>query len=129
MAVAAGVHLNMLPEFWISYSMSRLFGEAGRSFAFDQRGTGYGRGEGCGLVLLKTLEQAVKDNDPIRAVIVGTGINQDGKTPGITMPNGDAQGESIVLALTDQLLTKSCRGSHPLGIQERRHGPSRYRLR
>ncbi|KAH7385277.1 hypothetical protein DE146DRAFT_621768 [Phaeosphaeria sp. MPI-PUGE-AT-0046c] len=91
MAVAAGVHLNMLPEFWISYSMSRLFGESGRSFAFDQRGTGYGRGEGCGLVLLKTLEDAVKDNDPIRAVIVGTGINQDGKTPGITMPNGAAQ--------------------------------------
>jgi acyl transferase domain-containing protein len=93
MAIAAGVHLNMLPEFWISYSMSRLFGEEGRSFAFDQRGTGYGRGEGCGLVLLKPLEQAIRDNDPIRAVIVGSGINQDGKTPGITMPNGSAQGK------------------------------------
>lgn len=80
MALAAGVHLNMLPEFWISYSMSRLFGDAGRSYAFDQRGTGYGRGEGCGIVLLKTLEQAIKDNDPIRAVITGSGINQDGKT-------------------------------------------------
>ncbi|CAO2647160.1 Nn.00g080820.m01.CDS01 [Neocucurbitaria sp. VM-36] len=91
MAIAAGVHLNMLPEFWISYSMSRLFGEAGRSFAFDQRGTGYGRGEGCGMVLLKPLDQAIKDNDPIRAVITGSGINQDGKTPGITMPNGSAQ--------------------------------------
>ncbi|KZM21666.1 uncharacterized protein EKO05_0000979 [Ascochyta rabiei] len=91
MALAAGVHLNMLPEFWISYSMSRLFGEEGRSFAFDQRGTGYGRGEGCGMVLLKPLDQAIKDNDPIRAVITGTGINQDGKTPGITMPNGAAQ--------------------------------------
>ncbi|KAJ4355154.1 hypothetical protein N0V95_003176 [Ascochyta clinopodiicola] len=91
MALAAGVHLNMLPEFWISYSMSRLFGEEGRSFAFDQRGTGYGRGEGCGMVLLKPLDQAIKDNDPIRAVITGTGINQDGKTPGITMPNGSAQ--------------------------------------
>ncbi|KAH7116905.1 hypothetical protein B0J11DRAFT_592976 [Dendryphion nanum] len=80
-ATAAGVHLNMMPEFWISYSMSRLFGEAGRSFAFDQRGTGYGRGEGCGLVILKPLDQAIKDNDPIRAVITGSGINQDGKTP------------------------------------------------
>jgi len=40
LALVAGVHLNMLPEFWISMSMSRLFGEAGRSFAFDQRGTG-----------------------------------------------------------------------------------------
>lgn len=91
-AIAAGVHLNMLPEFWISYSMSRLFGEAGRSFAFDQRGTGYGRGEGCGMIILKSLEQALKDNDPIRAVISGSGVNQDGKTPGITMPNGIAQG-------------------------------------
>lgn len=72
--------------------LSRLFGEAGRSFAFDQRGTGYGRGEGCGVIVLKTLEQALKDNDPIRAVITGSGINQDGKTPGITMPNGSAQG-------------------------------------
>ncbi|KAH7413894.1 hypothetical protein DE146DRAFT_601832 [Phaeosphaeria sp. MPI-PUGE-AT-0046c] len=80
MALAAGVHLNMLPEFWISYSMSRLFGDDGRSYAFDQRGTGYGRGEGCGIVLLKTLDQAIKDNDPIRAVITGSGINQDGKT-------------------------------------------------
>ncbi|KAH7349024.1 hypothetical protein BKA66DRAFT_563574 [Pyrenochaeta sp. MPI-SDFR-AT-0127] len=79
----AGVHLNMLPEFWISYSMSRLFGEEGRSFAFDQRGTGYGRGEGCAMILLKPLEQAIKDNDPIRAVITGSGINQDGRTPGI----------------------------------------------
>jgi acyl transferase domain-containing protein/NADPH:quinone reductase-like Zn-dependent oxidoreductase len=93
MAIAAGVHLNMLPEFWISMSMSRLFSEAGRSFAFDKRGTGYGRGEGCGMVLLKPLEQAIRDNDPIRAIITGSGINQDGKTPGITMPNGSAQGK------------------------------------
>ncbi|KAF9737290.1 hypothetical protein PMIN06_001585 [Paraphaeosphaeria minitans] len=94
-AIVGGVHLNMLPEFWISYSMSRLFGEAGRSFAFDQRGTGYGRGEGCGIIVLKTLEQALRDNDPIRAVITGSGINQDGRTPGITMPNGSAQ-ESLI---------------------------------
>lgn len=99
-AVAAGVHLNMLPEFWISMSMSRLFGEAGRSFAFDQRGTGYGRGEGCGMILLKPLEQAIRDNDPIRAVIAGSGINQDGKTPGITMPNGSAQ-EALIRSVYD----------------------------
>lgn len=71
---------------------SRLFSKEGRSFSFDNRGTGYGRGEGCGIVILKTLEQAQKDNDVIRAVIVGSGINQDGRTPGITMPNASAQG-------------------------------------
>lgn len=70
----------------------RLFSDEGRSFSFDSRGTGYGRGEGCGMVVLKPLEQALKDNDVIRSVIVGSGINQDGKTPGITMPNGSAQG-------------------------------------
>ena len=73
---------------------SRLFGNEGRSFAFDNRGTGYGRGEGCGMIIIKPLDQAIRDNDPIRSVIVGSGINQDGKTPGITMPNGQAQGMS-----------------------------------
>lgn len=72
----------------------RLFSDEGRSFSFDSRGTGYGRGEGCGIVVLKPLDQALKDNDTIRAVIVGSGINQDGKTPGITMPSGAAQGTS-----------------------------------
>lgn len=71
---------------------SRLFSDEGRSFSFDSRGTGYGRGEGCGIVILKPLEQALRDNDVIRSVIVASGINQDGKTPGITMPNGSAQG-------------------------------------
>ncbi|KAI0001395.1 ketoacyl-synt-domain-containing protein [Xylariaceae sp. FL0662B] len=91
MAIVGGCHLNMLPEFWISFSKSRLFSDSGRSFSFDNRGTGFGRGEGCGMVILKPLEQARKDNDQIRAVIVGSGINQDGRTPGITMPCGDAQ--------------------------------------
>ncbi|KAI1076604.1 ketoacyl-synt-domain-containing protein [Whalleya microplaca] len=91
MAIVGGCHLNMLPEFWISFSKSRLFSDSGRSFSFDNRGTGFGRGEGCGMVILKPLEQARKDNDQIRAVIVGSGINQDGRTPGITMPDGDAQ--------------------------------------
>ncbi|KAF4635682.1 hypothetical protein G7Y89_g2413 [Cudoniella acicularis] len=90
-AIVGGCHLNMLPEFWISMSKSRLFSDEGRSFSFDSRGTGYGRGEGCGIVILKPLDQALKDNDVIRSVIVASGINQDGKTAGITMPNGSAQ--------------------------------------
>lgn len=69
-----------------------LFSKEGRSFSFDSRGTGYGRGEGCGVIILKPSEEAMKDNDTIRSLIVGSGINQDGKTNGITMPNGYAQG-------------------------------------
>ncbi|KEZ39405.1 putative polyketide synthase protein [Scedosporium apiospermum] len=91
MALVGGCHLNMLPEFWISFSKSRLFSDHGRSISFDARGTGFGRGEGCAILILKPLDQAIKDRDSIRAVIVGSGINQDGKTPGITMPNGEAQ--------------------------------------
>ncbi|CAK7224927.1 Type I Iterative PKS [Sporothrix bragantina] len=91
MAIVGGCHLNMLPEFWISFSTCRLLSDTGRSIAFDERGTGFGRGEGCGLLVLKPLDQALRDNDPVRAVIVGTGLNQDGKTPGITMPSGEAQ--------------------------------------
>jgi acyl transferase domain-containing protein len=47
------------------------------------------------MVILKPLDQALRDNDNIRSVIVGSGINQDGRTPGITMPNGAAQGMNL----------------------------------
>jgi acyl transferase domain-containing protein len=77
----------------IDLTAPRLFSDEGRSFSFDSRGTGYGRGEGCGIVVLKPLDQALKDNDNIRSVIVASGVNQDGKTAGITMPNGSAQGK------------------------------------
>jgi acyl transferase domain-containing protein len=130
MAIVGGVHLNMLPEFWISFSQSRLFGEDGRSYAFDQRGTGYGRGEGCGLLILKPMDQAIKDNDPIRAVITGSGINQDGKTPGITMPNGSAQGKlTSDESQLDVSLRTFYRGSNTLGVQERWHEPCRHWIR
>ncbi|KAH6664674.1 polyketide synthase [Halenospora varia] len=90
-AIVASCHLNILPDYFITMSMSSLFSNEGKSFAFDERGTGFGRGEGVGCVILKPLEDAIRDRDSIRAVIVGSGINQDGKTKGITMPSGDAQ--------------------------------------
>jgi len=108
-ALVGGCHLNMLPEFWISFSTCRLLSDTGRSFSFDNRGTGFGRGEGCGMIVLKPLDQAIRDNDPIRAVIAGTGLNQDGKTPGITMPNGKAQ-EDLMLQVyrNNQLDPNDC---------------------
>lgn len=80
-----------------------MFSNEGRSFSFDSRGTGYGRGEGCGIVILKPLDQALKDNDVIRSVIVASGINQDGKTPGITMPSRSQQGISLLSPATSIL--------------------------
>ncbi|ORY57854.1 lovastatin nonaketide synthase [Pseudomassariella vexata] len=69
--------------------------QATGTYAIFTQSTGFGRGEGCGIIILKPLDQALRDNDSIRAVIMGSGINQDGKTPGITMPNGAAQEKLI----------------------------------
>ena len=73
----------------------RFMSPDGRCYTFDERASGYARGEGVGCLLLKPLADALKDRDTIRAVIRGTGSNQDGKTPGITMPNGVAQEELV----------------------------------
>jgi acyl transferase domain-containing protein len=86
-----------------------MLNEQGKSFAFDHRGSGYGRGEGCAAVILRRLDDAVRCNDPIRAVILGTGVNQDGKTPGITRPDSEAQA-----SLAEAVLRKS--GVHPREI-------------
>ena len=92
LAIVAGSHLNILPDYFVSMSTSQLFNEAGKSFPFDHRAqSGFARGEGTGVVLLKPLYEAIAANDPIRAVLVNTGVNQDGKTAGITNPNGAAQ--------------------------------------
>lgn len=70
----------------------RLFNEHGKTFAFDHRAkSGFARGEGTGCLILKPLHQAIADNDKIYSVIVNTGVNQDGKTSGLTYPSGDAQ--------------------------------------
>lgn len=67
----------------------------GISHSFDARANGYARGETIAGVVVKTLRQALEDGDTIRAVIRGSGANQDGKTPGITMPSGEAQAALI----------------------------------
>jgi acyl transferase domain-containing protein len=67
----------------------------GKCHSFDASANGYGRGEGMGVLILKPLNDALRDNDTIRGVIRGTGLNQDGKTPAITMPSSEAQAELI----------------------------------
>lgn len=67
----------------------------GKCFTFDARANGYGRGEGVGFVVLKKLSDALRDNDPIRAVIKATHVNQDGRTAGITLPRKMAQVDNI----------------------------------
>ena len=67
----------------------------GKSQSFDEKGNGYGRGEGASFVVIKPLADAIRDNDVIRAVIRNTAVNQDGNTPGITLPSGKAQEKLI----------------------------------
>lgn len=82
-AVVAACHLNLQPGDWVSMSLSRLFSDQGMTFAFDDRAkSGFARGEGAGVLILKPLAQAVESNDKIRSVIVNTGVNQDGRTVG-----------------------------------------------
>ncbi|MSR12873.1 MAG: SDR family NAD(P)-dependent oxidoreductase [Gammaproteobacteria bacterium] len=91
MALAGGVNVMLIPEVFLALSHARMTSPLGRCMAFDENASGYARGEGCGILVLKTLERAVADGDAIRAVIHATGVNQDGRTSGITLPNPEAQ--------------------------------------
>ena len=75
--------------------MYRFLSPDGKSYAFDSRANGYGRGEGVATIILKPLHDALRDNDPIQAIIRATALNQDGKTPTLTSPSREAQEELI----------------------------------
>jgi acyl transferase domain-containing protein len=64
-----------------------MLNDDGRCYSFDSRGSGYGRGEGSAIVVVKTLSDAIRCGDPIRGVIRNTAVNQDGKISGITLPS------------------------------------------
>jgi acyl transferase domain-containing protein/acyl carrier protein len=99
LCLVGGVSLMLAPEQTIIYSQARMMAADGRCKTFDADADGYVRGEGCGIVVLKRLTDAVEDGDNIRAVIKGSAINQDGLSNGITAPNGPAQQEVIRQAL------------------------------
>ncbi|SMQ56221.1 unnamed protein product [Zymoseptoria tritici ST99CH_3D7] len=91
MSVVSGVTVISYPGDTTSMSHVGFLGPTGKCFSFDHRAEGYGRGEGVGTVILKRVRDAVRDGDTIRAVIRGTCINQDGRTPGLTLPDSGAQ--------------------------------------
>ena len=99
MAMAGGVNLILSPELTITFSQARMMSADGRCKTFDSSADGYGRGEGAGMVILKRLQDAVRDKDRIIAVIRGSAVNQDGRSNGITAPNGLAQQQVINEAL------------------------------
>ncbi|OJJ47400.1 hypothetical protein ASPZODRAFT_2129214 [Penicilliopsis zonata CBS 506.65] len=95
MALVTGTSLILDPNFTQRLSYMHMLSADGISHSFDIKANGYGRGEGVGAVVLKSVRTAIANQDGIRAVIKATGINQDGRTPGITMPSRDAQAALI----------------------------------
>lgn len=91
LALAGGVCVMAGPSMHIMTSQAGMLSHDGRCFTFDHRANGFVPGEGVGVVLLKRLSDAVRDQDPIYGVIRGWGINQDGKTNGITAPSVNSQ--------------------------------------
>ncbi len=99
LALAGGVNLILMPDTTIIFSQARMMSTKGRCATFDESADGYVRGEGCGVLVLKRYSEALRDGDPILALILGTATNQDGKSNGLTAPNGKAQEEVIESAL------------------------------
>ncbi|MFE2763722.1 type I polyketide synthase [Streptomyces halstedii] len=99
MALAGGVNVVLSPMLMISQSQFGSVSRKGRAMAFSDSADGYVRGEGCGVVVLKRLSDAQRDGDRVLAVVRGGAVNQDGRSAGITAPNGAAQREVFRSAL------------------------------
>ena len=105
LALAGGVHLALIPQTNATLSRFNLLAADGRCKTFSNSADGIGRGEGCGILVLKRLRDAERDEDNILGVIRGTACNQDGRTSGLTAPNGLAQEKVLRAALKDAALT------------------------
>jgi acyl transferase domain-containing protein/alpha-beta hydrolase superfamily lysophospholipase/acyl carrier protein len=90
-AVAGGVNVMSNPATTILMSKGQFLSPDARCKSFDHRANGYARGEGAGILVLKPLSSALRDGDRIHAVVRGTAVNQDGRTPGITVPRVESQ--------------------------------------
>ena len=100
LALAGGVNLILLPDLTAAFSQARMIASDGRCKTFDAAADGYVRGEGCGVVVLKRLSDALKDGDHIWALVHGSAVNQDGRSNGLTAPHGPAQQAVILQALS-----------------------------
>ena len=101
LALAGGVNLIIDPERMVALSKFGGLSGTGQSRAFDSNADGFVRGEGGGFVVLKSLNRALADGDPIYAVIRGTAVNNDGASNGLTAPNPLAQELVLQHAVAD----------------------------
>nr|VFJ45213.1 MAG: Acyl transferase domain-containing protein [Candidatus Kentron sp. DK] len=105
MALAGGVNVNLSPEIMVALCRVQALSPDGRCKTFDAGANGYVRGEGCGLVVLKRLSDAVADKDNILALIRGSAVNHDGVSSGFSVPNRLAQEQVIRQALDSAGIT------------------------
>ncbi|NEQ95843.1 MAG: SDR family NAD(P)-dependent oxidoreductase [Cyanothece sp. SIO2G6] len=101
MALAGGVSAMLSPEPTIGFCKLKALAADGRCKTFDASANGYGRGEGCGMVVLKRYEDAVVNGDRILGIIRGSAVNHDGQSNGLTAPNGSAQVDVIRQAIAN----------------------------
>lgn len=100
MAIAGGAELLLDPISFVGFSKAGTLSDDGFCYVFDERAKGFVMSEGFGLILLKDYEAAVRDGDRIMATILATSTNNDGRTVGLTTPNGKAQKQAMQTALT-----------------------------
>ncbi len=107
MALAGGVDILLDEGHFVGLSIAEVLSKDGRTKAFDEKADGTGLGEGCGVLLLKRLKDAIADGDKIYSVIEGTAVNNDGSTMGITTPNPKAQQELLEIAIENGQIDRS----------------------
>lgn len=105
LALVGGVHLNLAPHVSVFLSRAGVLAADGRSKAFDAAADGFGRGEGCAVLVLKRLSDALADGDAIHALIRGSAVDHDGAGAGLTVPNETAQANVVREALRNAKLT------------------------
>ncbi|CAG8935901.1 unnamed protein product [Penicillium salamii] len=110
MSIVGGSNLLINPDFFVTISTLGMLSKDGRSYSFDNRANGYGRGEGVAAIVLKRLDDALRAGDPIRSLIRETQLNQDGKTETITSPSCQAQ-ESLIRSCYEKV------GINPSSVQ------------
>lgn len=101
LVLAGGVNLLLSPDSTVYLTKLHALAHDGRCKTFDAAADGYVRGEGCGLVVLKRLSDALAEGDRIHAVIRGSAVNHDGRSNGLTAPNGPAQEAVLRQALVN----------------------------
>jgi acyl transferase domain-containing protein/NADPH:quinone reductase-like Zn-dependent oxidoreductase/NAD(P)-dependent dehydrogenase (short-subunit alcohol dehydrogenase family) len=95
LALVGAANMLLSPYPYVGFCRASMLSPTGRCQAFDARADGYVRAEGGGMVVLKRLSDAERDGDDIRGLILGSGVNSDGRTAGLSLPSGAAQAQLL----------------------------------